>query len=290
MVNAWGEDGHKIVGKIAQNILNPEIAKRVASLFQDPSFDGKLPLASLWADMIKEIPESPYNWSFPLHYMTTHDNPGRVCSVDEANDCAGGACIVGAIANYTDQLDCENGRDINTRDIALRFLSHFFGDITQPLHVCGRARGGNGIKVTFDGRPTNLHVIWDRDIVKKRLKDYNDNFETYANHLTNEITNGTFAKVSQTWISCKETKLKGLNLNLRKRAKATTKCPLTWAIDTNGINCPLVWAAIDDNPKVDLGGRYYQDAVQVIDQQLAKGGLRLGTFLNIILNKPCENN
>jgi hypothetical protein len=30
------------------------------------------------------------------------------------------------------------------RDIPLRFLVHFLGDIHQPLHLTGRDRGGNG--------------------------------------------------------------------------------------------------------------------------------------------------
>lgn len=29
------------------------------------------------------------------------------------------------------------------KDIALRFLVHFVGDMHQPLHLTGRMRGGN---------------------------------------------------------------------------------------------------------------------------------------------------
>jgi len=294
MVDAWGADGHKAVGEIAQNILKPEIAQKVADLFQDPSFGGKLAPASIWADTIKRQRGSPFAfWSAPLHFMDTHDNPGKKCTVNEAADCPNGVCVVGAIANYTTQLDCENNFDLDTRDIALRFLTHFIGDITQPLHVCGREKGGNGVKVTFDGRSTNLHSIWDTDMVEKRLKDFNNDFKTYADHLTGEIINGTFANETQTWISCEETpRRRGIiNYfnNIKKRAEATTRCALSWAVDTNAINCPLVWEAIDENSTLDLGGKYYEDSVSFIDQQIAKGGFRLGTFLNTILSKPCEN-
>lgn len=290
MVNAWGEDGHKTVGEIAQNILNPKVAQKVANLFQDKSFGGKLAPASIWADIIKRQKGSPFAfWSAPLHFIDTHDDPGKECSVNEAADCPDGICVVGAIANYTTQLDCENGNNIDTRDIALRFLTHFFGDITQPLHACGRAKGGNGVSVKFDGRTSNLHSVWDTEMVEKRLKDFNDSFKAYADHLTNEIINGTFANESKTWISCEDIPQRR-DISFIKRAKATTRCPLSWAVDTNGINCPLVWAAIDDNPALDLGGRYYEDAVPFIDRQLAKGGFRLGTFLNFMLSKPCENN
>src|SRR6266498_1601195 len=87
-VNAWGSDGHKAVGQIAQNILQPDIERQVAELFQDKSFGGKLAPASLWADIIKRKPGDPFAfWSAPLHFIDTQDNPGKSCSVDEERDC-----------------------------------------------------------------------------------------------------------------------------------------------------------------------------------------------------------
>ncbi len=50
---------------------------------------------------------------------------------------------------------------------ALRFLVHFVGDIHQPLHA-GYAsdRGGNDIRVRWFGESTNLHTVWDEDLVE----------------------------------------------------------------------------------------------------------------------------
>lgn len=42
-------------------------------------------------------------------------------------------------------------------NVALKFLVHFFGDLHQPLHTAGRARGENEIKDMFDGRPTGTY-------------------------------------------------------------------------------------------------------------------------------------
>src|SRR5437763_4869351 len=85
-VEAWGEDGHKTVGEIAQNLLKPEIAQKVANLFQDKSFNGKLAAASIWADLVKRQKGSPFAfWSAPLHFMDTHDSPGAQCSVNEVS-------------------------------------------------------------------------------------------------------------------------------------------------------------------------------------------------------------
>lgn len=58
-----------------------------------------------------------------------------------------------------------------TNSIALRFLIHFIGDMTQPLHSAEKYSskyptgdlGGNKIKVTTDFRSDirNLHAYWD---------------------------------------------------------------------------------------------------------------------------------
>ena len=38
---------------------------------------------------------------------------------------------------------------------ALKFLVHFMGDLHMPLHLTGRDRGGNSVKVRFGGRITS---------------------------------------------------------------------------------------------------------------------------------------
>jgi len=42
---------------------------------------------------------------------------------------------------------------------ALKFLVHFIGDITQPLHCSGMSRGGNDIMVKFGNRRRKLHAV-----------------------------------------------------------------------------------------------------------------------------------
>src|SRR5690606_36239731 len=52
---------------------------------------------------------------------------------------------------------------------ALKSLIHFVGDVHQPLHVSfARDRGGNDVKVTFLGRETNLHRVWDTGLIGTR--------------------------------------------------------------------------------------------------------------------------
>lgn len=111
-------------------------------------------------------------------------------------------------------------------------------------------------------------------MVEKRLRDFGSDIVQYSNFLTKEIQSGKYASEKDSWVSCISS------------PKAATLCPLTWAIDTNAINCPFVWS-VDKKPGVDLGGDYYQAAVPIIDKQIAKGGYRLGVLLNSILSKNC---
>ena len=55
------------------------------------------------------------------------------------------------------------------KQTALRFVVHIVGDLHQPLHV-GKCcdRGGNDVKVTWFGKPTNLHAVWDLAAGRRR--------------------------------------------------------------------------------------------------------------------------
>jgi len=262
--NAWGHEGHIIVGTVAQGLIKPEVAARVKGLIQDPQYKGQLGPVAVWADEVKHNSKSPYGiWSEPLHFIDTTDNPSKTCHVDGKTDCPNGKCITSAIQNYTAQLDCKF--DKHTRDIALRFITHFHGDLTQPLHVCGREKGGNGHRVTFNKKPKNLHGIWDEDLVLERLSNFSG-INDYANHLVTQLKSGSFAQAAPGWASCSKPN--------------PQDCTIEWAADTNKINCPTVWAYVESNPRADLSGQYYSNVEIIIDQQLAKGGLRLATVLN----------
>lgn len=64
-------------------------------------------------------------------------------------------------------MSTEQGPD---RDIALRFLTHYMGDAHQPLHLTGRARGGNDIAVRFEGRYAKLHTVWDSLLLNAQIR------------------------------------------------------------------------------------------------------------------------
>ena len=73
-----------------------------------------------------------------------------------------------------------NDTSIEEKAFHLRFLVHLVGDIHQPLHV-GRSedRGGNNIKVKWFGDDSNLHRVWDSEMINTYLMSYTE----FAQHL-----------------------------------------------------------------------------------------------------------
>ncbi len=150
----WGDVGHRIVGEIAQRHLKGCARRQVKKLLEKPH---SLALESNWADDIKSDPS--YNWASPMHYVSIPDGQ----TYEDHNHPEPN--IIKAIREYTAILKNKKEEKAK-RTEALKFLTHFVGDIHQPLHV-GRVhdRGGNNIKLKWFGENTNLHAVWDSDII-----------------------------------------------------------------------------------------------------------------------------
>ncbi|KAJ3061657.1 hypothetical protein HK102_009031 [Quaeritorhiza haematococci] len=276
-VNAWGQEGHQLTGMIAQGFLSEQASKHVAEVLEN-QYNGELSRAATWADVVK----NKMGWTRTWHYINTNDNAPQSCSVKPERDCPDGNCVLGAITNATVQLQCHEGYPTVgkvERSMALKFLIHWFGDMAQPLHACGRQRGGNDARALFDGRETNMHAIWDTSILRKRI---NDDFEgdmvKYSEHLAHKVLSGTYGDI---------TTLIAPDATTRTIPESTLFLadPVAWVQDANGIDCSLVWPAFDRNPSQDLSGEYYQNAFAVVDEQLAKAGYRMGKFVSMIFDE-----
>ncbi|MBT7546866.1 MAG: S1/P1 nuclease, partial [Cryomorphaceae bacterium] len=57
----------------------------------------------------------------------------------------------------------------------LKLLVHFVGDLHQPLHI-GRYedRGANKVYVKWFGRNSNLHRVWDSDMINGHNMSYSE--------------------------------------------------------------------------------------------------------------------
>ncbi|KAJ1299878.1 hypothetical protein OPQ81_002672 [Rhizoctonia solani] len=141
----WGDEGHKITATIAQIHLLPSAHRAICSIL--PSRYGcNLANIATWPDDVKKQREWLWGW-------TTDQN------------------ILNAIVNMTRNVGSLTGDD---QDIALRFLTHFLGDIHQPLHMTGRDVGGNYVPVLFNGKNTSLHYAWDDLLILERISLLNN--------------------------------------------------------------------------------------------------------------------
>jgi hypothetical protein len=65
-------------------------------------------------------------------------------------------------------------RSVEDRRFALRFVIHLVQDLHMQLHVCdNRVEEGNPTQVRFFDRGTNMHRLWDSDMIA-RAGDYEE--------------------------------------------------------------------------------------------------------------------
>lgn len=151
---AWGPLGHHVAATFAEQQLQPRAREEVQRLLAlEPG--ATLASISTWADENRD--KATARW----HYVNL---PRTSCAYEEARDCPGGDCVVRAI---DDQLAVLKSAAADSKRLeALKYVVHLVADIHQPLHA-GFAddRGGNQYQVNLKGRGSNLHALWDLDLV-----------------------------------------------------------------------------------------------------------------------------
>lgn len=267
-VEAWGKEGHYSTCKIAEPLLSKEASKAVKQLLPEHA-EGDLASLCSWPDEMR----FRYHWASPLHFIDTPDNQ---CSYAYSRDCHNtlgekGMCLEGAINNYTSQLETYGSRATSEKynlTEALLFLSHFMGDIHQPLHVgFSTDEGGNTIMLHWYGRKSNLHHIWDSLIIETAMKDFYDNdLEVMIQEVQRNITDSWSGEVP-TWEKCN-----GHDL----------ACPKLYADESVILACK--WAYKDAEENTVLEDDYFLSRLPIVEKQLAKGGVRLAATLNRIFN------
>ncbi|KAF3931866.1 hypothetical protein ABW19_dt0207031 [Dactylella cylindrospora] len=262
--NAWGFLGHKTVALLASRYFLPETAVFVRTyLYKDQTIMD----AAVWADRYAHLPFGRYSKTW--HYIDAKDNPPEYCHVSFDRDCDGkSGCIVSALINMTERIQNDELRWAD-RAQALRFILHFLGDIHQPLHTENKLRGGNGIKVLFDGKDTNLHSVWDSKIIEE-AKGGNTERQiiAFANELEERLETGAYVSRKEDWAGC---------LNITD----VETCSLTWAQSANDFVCSYVLKGNVEGTEVS--GEYATGAVPIIEQSIATAGYRLAGWLNMIV-------
>jgi nuclease S1 len=170
---AWGPQGHRLVASLAEVRLSHQAKQEVARLLRgepEPTLAG----VSNWADDLRENDPDLGRRSARWHYVNLAED---ACVYDAADHCANGDCVIEAIRRQQTLL-ADRKQPVAVRRQALKFLVHFVGDIHQPLHAgYARDRGGNTHQLQVDGQGSNLHRVWDSDVVTATSRNESRNLE-----------------------------------------------------------------------------------------------------------------
>jgi len=286
-VEGWGKWGHKMIAQIAQDMLNPTASNIVSQ------FLGTYTLADV-APIPDDYDHTPQGeWSKPCHFC----NLPKDATNFTYNMC-GDFCVVKSIFNYTGILANEQSNpfacdvviddedDDEPEPCALIFLTHFVGDVHQPLHV-GFAydEGGNLVPVCWydcEGKDnTTLHPVWDDNIIEKWNQDWTKGVTELEQIMQNEpalvkhyesITDAIdWADESFHYVlnTCYNYTDNGLLIEEKKNALR--------------INDPQGYRMSIPEEEPILGDKYYNTNLPIVQQRLIAAGVRLGTLLNSIL-------
>ncbi len=191
--SAWGPTGHRVTGKIAQDYLSPTAQAEISALLGVES----LAEGSTWPDFMRSN-ESEF-WrrkASPWHYVTVP--PGQTYA--QAGAPEEGDAIT-ALRYFTRQLK-DDTVPTAQRQLALRFIVHIIADLHQPLHAGrGDDRGGNQFDVRFKDEMTNLHRLWDEDLIDDEGLSYTEKSRWLARKITPEMRAQWTTTDPQIWVA-----------------------------------------------------------------------------------------
>jgi hypothetical protein len=163
MAFGWGATGHRATGKVAEKYLSRKARAAVDRILGGQS----LAISSTWMDDIRS--DSTYNYTSDWHWATIQD--GETYDQSQKNPKGD---IIETIERLIKEL---KSHTLSEKDEAekLKFLIHLIGDIHQPLHVGGgNDRGGNDVKVTWFRNDSNLHRVWDSEMIDDSKLSYTE--------------------------------------------------------------------------------------------------------------------
>lgn len=176
---AWGAQGHRITGRVAEAFLTPRARIAIGNLLGGETLAD----ASTWMDQEKRhLGPVKAQW----HYTNQ-----AVCGTPVIR-CPKGNCLTTRLPGLIEEIG-DPRLSTQQRAVALRMVIHLMGDLHQPLHAANNDdRGGNDVTVLFAGarKPLerNLHEVWDVELVKQELRGVSE--ERYAGQLIASATTG----------------------------------------------------------------------------------------------------
>ena len=237
----WGPQGHEIVAAIAQDRLAPRALEVLRKEFNITRLED----VANWADRIKRKRKETRPW----HYTNIPQGERQYL---RERDCPQGACVTEKIEEFSSLLR-DKARPRRERREAVMFLVHFIADVHQPLHLGNPGdRGGNEIRVRVHDEWTNLHAVWDHDLIRLEGKS----LLKYAAGLSREITP-------------------------RQVERWNASSVVDWSEESREL--ALEGYRLEKDKSGALTRGYLDRGRRVVKQQLKKAGVRLAHRLNLAL-------
>jgi hypothetical protein len=240
---AWGTTGHRISGQIADSYLNAKARAAIKAILGDES----IAMSSNWADFIKSDPQYKYLSSW--HYVDfdkqySYPEMQAFLKQDTATDAYTKMnFLIGELKKKT--LAKSN------KLLCLRMLIHIVEDVHQPMHTGHTEdKGGNDIKLTWFNNQTNLHSVWDSQLIEFQQLSYTE-YAGWINHTT-----------------------------AAQRAEWQKASISQWLFESSQI-ATKIYAGVKDGDKINVY-KYNFDYIGTLNTQLVKGGVRLAGLLNQI--------
>jgi hypothetical protein len=159
----WGATGHRVTGYIADQYLSKKARKAIEQLLKGQS----LAMASTWMDEIKS--DSTYDYMSDWHWVTipkgqTYDQTAKNPKGD----------IIATLERIISELKSKKlSQEEQVQRI--KILIHLIGDVHQPLHVGAKDdKGGNDVKIMWFRTDSNLHRVWDSEIIDDTKLSYSE--------------------------------------------------------------------------------------------------------------------
>ncbi len=252
---AWGKTGHRVVAAIA----DAELSGLARAHIQEILGPGEsLDEAATWPDEMRADPSMFWQkTATPWHYVTLNGT-----AYDHAPP-EGDA--LEALTRFTRILQ-DKRATLADKQLALRFVVHLVGDLHQPLHV-GKCcdKGANEVKVTFFGKPTNLHAVWDSELVDDEQLSFTELAAKLERHISNREIIDWCDVDPRDWI----------------RESAEIRDSL-YPAGPSKADAPSVTDERKGSGLPDLSYSYVHKFTPVMERRLSQAGVRLAAYLNAI--------
>ncbi len=230
---AWGKKGHGIVAEIAFTMLDSNTKTAVYKYLGATTIEQ----ASTWMDEVRS--DHRYDYMKTWHYVNVEKGSEYIPNKD--------ANVINALNNAIDELGHKDKLPDSVIKTDLMVIFHLVGDMHQPLHVgYGTDKGGNDIRANYLTHPSNLHKIWDTEIIESEAITTDQCLALYKDLSKKEIA-----------------KLKDVNIEVWMQ-EPRALLPNVYDFNTQENN--IDQAYIDKNKKI-------------IEQQLLIAGIRLSAVL-----------